>query len=631
MLRDDSVKSMMKGKTSGFSYRLSHPVTKKIWTIPYCVPLDQMYLTCHCSKVFKQDAGQAASAHLKLCKGIVDADDSLMKSDKTATIEISPKTKQKRIQKMTLQNKIDAAEYEKIERIEYGSEEYKNLLVEPKFFSCAGHLHLRMHPDMSAVACICGSLHSFITLSIHMKTCKYLERFLKSHGKYKPVQSVTTNLEPAIRVYESKVDEVVKWPVDQLTLKYTDEGDYNIYDPLGDSSALFFLPRVDKTIHRHMHELQLLLTNNWIEITEKVAKPPKSLAEDEWGANLIQSDRYEIRLNFKNEGATQAGSYCWQDLCTTYAFDNKKMDDILKYATVRTQETMGSYIFRGGKIATPAIIFHMDKDDQTFHIDNMGSNSKQFGMVMSHGVSTTKICKPAAKKEYSKIDSCKSISKLLEKGPSLIEGCEWLAPCKELVETISNLQKESKAAVSIRSGYGELFRIGQSKQKLVSKNKSTETDFDWKAYSILDAPIGTHYMIDGGLIHAGAGATNRDVRIMLFWTWNELDCKEYDTDEQTTKLTLVIQIAKDAWPNLINDNLRTEMIRLIYYCFVTCDPGYQKSAASTFGNYPQIKEMVEGFFKIKDVKRGKKGIGGTIDKMCEQFGKKENLWDGVDS
>ena len=71
-----------------------------------------------------------------------------------------------------------------------------------------------MHPEMSAVAYICGLIHSFSTVSSHMQTCEYLETFLKSKGKYKELQSVTTNLKPAIRVYESKVDKEVKWTVD---------------------------------------------------------------------------------------------------------------------------------------------------------------------------------------------------------------------------------------------------------------------------------------------------------------------------------------------------------------------------------------------------------------------------------
>ena len=63
-----------------------------------------------------------------------------------------------------------------------------------------------------------------------------------------------------------------------------------------------------------MYELQLLLTNNWKKITDQVYTPPKSFTVTEWGATLIQSDRYDIRLNFENEATPQAGTYCWHVL-----------------------------------------------------------------------------------------------------------------------------------------------------------------------------------------------------------------------------------------------------------------------------------------------------------------------------
>ena len=623
MLGDDGVRKMLKGKQS-FTYKLRHPVTEKELTVPYCLPLDRMFLTCHCSKVFKKQSGQMASRHLVECRGIVGGDDSFRKTSRSEAVEISKKKMKSNMNKQTVQNKTKA-EYENIKQIVYESEEYDNLLVEPQYFFNAGNLHLRMHPEMNAVACICGSIHSFSTVSDHMQTCEYLETFVKSRSKYKELQSVTTNLKTAIRVYDSKNAKEVEWPINKIQrgkgkkIKYEQRRFYNIYDPLGDSSARFYLPSTDNTIHRHMYELQLLLTNNWVKITNRISKPPPI----DWGATLIQANRYEIRLNFENKATPQAGSNCWHDLCTTYGFDNKKMDDILKYATARTQEAMGANIYSKGTIATPALIFHKDNTQQTFHIDTMGSNSKQFGMVMSHGACTTLICKPVAS---SKIDTLVAVSKLLEIGTSTTEGCDRLVPCKKLLETICNLSIESRAAISIRDGYGELFRIGEEKQR----NQHTGNDLDWKTYSIIDAPIGTHYIINGGIIHAGAGATNGDVRIMLFWTWNELECEEYDTDQQTTKLTLMVQIAEDAWPNLDTINLKTDMIKLIYYCYATCEIGYRDTAASTFQNYPQIEKMIDEFRKANNGKRGKRALDGMIDRLCVRFGKIENLWDGVD-
>ena len=55
---------------------------------------------------------------------------------------------------------------------------------------------------------------------------------------------------------------------------------------------------------------------------------------------------------------------------------------------------------------------------------------------------------------------------------------------------------------------------------------------------------------------------------MLFWTWNEMGAEEYDRDKQETKLTLIISIARDVWPTLTTDELKTEMIALIFLLFL---------------------------------------------------------------
>jgi len=50
---------------------------------------------------------------------------------------------------------------------------------------------------------------------------------------------------------------------------------------------------------------------------------------------------------------------------------------------------------------------------------------------------------------------------------------------------------------------------------------------------------------------------------MLFWTWNELGCKE--CYEQMTKLTLMVQIAEDAWPNLKKFENRDDSVDLLLF------------------------------------------------------------------
>ena len=117
----------------------------------------------------------------------------------------------------------------------------------------------------------------------------------------------------------------------------------------------------------------------------------------------------------------------------------------------------------------------------------------------------------------------------------------WLHPSKDLQRLIIELDNcsSSNSALAVKEGYGELFRIRRKDQMEENDTKL----FDWTSSSIIvSAPIGTYYSIEGAIIHAGTGAVNGEVRVMLFWTWNELGAEEYGRDKQETKLTLIISV-----------------------------------------------------------------------------------------
>ena len=188
--------------------------------------------------------------------------------------------------------------------------------------------------------------------------------------------------------------------------------------------------------------------------------------------------------------------------------------------------------------------------------------------------------------------------------------------------------------IAVKEGYGELFRIRRKDQMEENDTKL----FDWTSSSIVSAPIGTYYSIEGGIIHAGAGAINGEVRVMLFWTWNELGAEEYDRDKQETKLTLIISIARDVWPTLTTDELKTEMIALIFYCFWTCEDGYQKTASDTFTDYPKVQLMIQEFstFETNTGRRVrgkqtkiKQRIQKSVQKVFARYASNEKLWEMI--
>ena len=208
-------------------------------------------------------------------------------------------------------------------------------------------------------------------------------------------------------------------------------------------------------------------------------------------------------------------------------------------------------------------------------------------MVMSPSATTTTICKPIS---TTNIKELSDVTQILKQA-TVSTGLEL---SDELLQKIDSLSTDSASSKTIKEGYGELFRVCRKDHK---KDHTTK-DFDWTSTCIVNAQMGTYYSVEGGIIHAGSGARNGDVRVVLFWTWNESDAEEYNRDRQETKLTLIVSIAKDVWSHLDTLALKQQMIELIYYCFWTCEDAYQLTAATTFNDYPQVVNMIQEFMKV---------------------------------
>ena len=157
----------MFNKVRGFEYLVEIKEHNKVYSIPYCIPFDQMLLTCYCSKVFTQRCGTIANKHLASCTG----------ADNNAVSGPIPK-------------------------IVYKSTEYDQLRGAATFFILGNKLHLRMHQEMITFACICGHTKSLGRMSEHWKTCVYLRQFYNSDVGYVVVPTETSNPNPVLQVYE---------------------------------------------------------------------------------------------------------------------------------------------------------------------------------------------------------------------------------------------------------------------------------------------------------------------------------------------------------------------------------------------------------------------------------------------
>jgi len=578
----------MLNKEGGFHFHVGRVGSDKVLNIPYCLAFDKMYLTCHCSEVFKLRSGENAWNHMKKCDGLNEVENGIPK-------------------------------------IQLNSAQYHEVGQKPDFFVYDGNLHLRMHPNMSTVACVCGFKRAISSMSEHMKKCRTYQSCLKLERapKFRNILSSSLSTNPVIRVYKSKEKSVEDTSIEDMLMdrknKLVKKHDiYNVYEPYEDGAVKFYLPIETKhhDINYSMFQLQMAIgTNNWKNIIHTIDHIPDDVENHEWGGTMIQSERYEIHLTFDiDQNAQERFFLCWKTICRTLNFDNKNMNNILQFAMQKTKENLGEIKYNSGTIATPALILCNTKIEQTFHLDIMGSNTKQFGMMLSNGETSTTIFKPVSE---TKIAHMSSTTQLLLDGINSL--CKELAPSENLISIIHGLSDDSSIGKSIKEGYGELFRICR-KYQTINNDK-----FDWTALNIIDAPMGTYYSVNGGIIHAGAGSTNGDVRVMLFWTWHGSGDEEYDKDKQETKLSLIVTLAMEVWPSLDKYLLKKEMIQLVYYCFMTCEDGYKKTAKNTFHNYPNVVKLIDAFFRHD--KKCKRDNHDKLNKIFDAYAKNESLWD----
>ena len=115
---------------------------------------------------------------------------------------------------------------------------------------------------------------------------------------------------------------------------------------------MFYVPTADNIVHKVMYDLQLNISLNWKGMTELIYNRPTTVSPEKWGGTMIQSNRYEIHLNFGDEGV----NLCWKEICNKYGYKESNMKRILTFAAGKTKADMGEEMFATGSISTPALI-----------------------------------------------------------------------------------------------------------------------------------------------------------------------------------------------------------------------------------------------------------------------------------
>ena len=99
--------------------------------------------------------------------------------------------------------------------------------------------------------------------------------------------------------------------------------------------------------------------------------------------------------------------------------------------------------------------------------------------------------------------------------------------------------------------------------------------------------------LQGNVIHAGSGTKHKDdIQIILFWRWSHKEVPKYDKDIQETKLSVLIEIAKEFFDTFKDIELRKEMLRIVKHCYDTSDEAYRETCINTFSNYRNIGKML---------------------------------------
>ena len=354
-----------------------------------------------------------------------------------------------------------------------------------------------------------------------------------------------------------------------------------------------------------MHDFEMICNAKFDTIQSQIKRIMDNASEDGgepyelYGARMIQSHRCEIKLNF----TSLSEEHCnfWNQFCDQFHYKSIHMENILNVATTITKLDLGEN-FHNGSIQTPSLILCKTKNDQTFHLDIMNKEKqKQYSMMLSHGSISTTVYNTKEQAHVNssdeKIDENDKVRNdfkdIWKKIDDEIEGGlnEKFKTNIHTFETTyqETFHKKSKTYSKIKSGFGELFKI--SSPRSTSNNESF-----WEKKRIRNIPVGSVMALQGNVIHAGSGTNDEDdIRIILFWTWSDKTVRKYNEDIQETKLSIIMEIAREFFETFNDIESRKEMLRIVKHCYDTSDDAYKDTCINTFSNYSNIRKMLSSW------------------------------------
>lgn len=340
--------------------------------------------------------------------------------------------------------------------------------------------------------------------------------------------------------------------------------------------------------HGHEHDLNPIVKGYMEDLSQTIENKLDLLAtiiqkengnddcfDSNFGGTTIQGDRYMVSLDFEGDFGD---CRCWSEFSELVKFGKEKTMKILNYARGKAEGFIGEK-FSEGSLGTPQLIICKTEEDQELHLDIVGNGQKQFCMLLSTRSSSTIIAVPDKEENVSTFEDITELILEETQSPEYL----WRQPSQGVFDKIKGIDtQETDSGVQMRSGFGDVFKIRRFEHGIIGG----------KLRQVVNCPAGTCVSAEGGVIHAGAGSNPGSIRICLFWTWSENNESDYGGDEQETRLSMAIIIAKDCWGTLGKEE-KLEMLQYIYFCYINSEALYRKSAAATFSHQPSVEKFLK--------------------------------------
>ena len=486
---------------------------------------------------------------------------------------------------------------------------------------------LRLH-STSVVACVCGMEYKHQkSIQIYHNKCTYLEKFFERQKQSSliSVEQVVPLIEPPQSTYGGPMKNS-----NAAKMKTVEYNKVIKAFPRTIPGATINIPSISSSRSYDIcNRLNSVIISHYKVLVELVDNPSGNYENDFlWGGTRIQADRIMIRLSSDEEG----GNQCLVEFLKKCEFPEGSIHELISIAKEKSNNDENNK--PNNHYHNFYLIISTVVGQQEVHIDTLKSNH-QYGMPISNGVHSTiiyDINKIPRAKQIKNTDQLVQLFNIKEYFP------EELLPTMDCFNAISTIDPNSMAAENI-SNFGILFNIintshMEETSMSISEKKSS---FDYESFVVTNCTPGTITSVPGGIMHAGSGSNHNNIRCLMFWTAysSENISQRYNSDDQITKLTLIIDITLELWIDLLNDSIeRKNLIGMIYYFLLHSSCLYRTTATAHYvDNYHLHQLLVTMLGLITEYKKkGSKKKHKTLSyvKMCNTFSKVNLLCNSSD-